>query len=67
MFVAMNQCSPLDLRNGGDQGIYQRQPARRAAAQYQSGPCGSRIHRGYFSKEKLVGSQGSFDFLLCRP
>lgn len=67
MFVAMNQCSPLDPCNGGDQGIYQRQPARRAAAQYQSCTCGSRIYRRDFSKKKLVGSQGSFGFFLCRP
>lgn len=67
MLVAMNQSSPFDLGDGGDQGIYQRQTARRAAAQYKSGPRGSRIHRCDFCKEKLVGSQGGFDVLLCRP
>lgn len=66
MLVAMNQCSPLDLRNGGNQGVYQRQTARRAAAQYKSRARGSRIYRRDFSKKKLVGSQGSFGFFLCR-
>ncbi|GIV72776.1 MAG: hypothetical protein KatS3mg049_1332 [Caldilinea sp.] len=67
MLVAMNQYGPLDLRDGGNQGVYQGQSTRCAAAQYKSGLRRGRIYRYDFLKEKLVGSQGGFDFLLRRP